>query len=132
MSEHPSKWAVGYAAFAGILLTMAGTFHVIAGLGGIFNDKAYAVTPKWVLEFDTTVWGWAHLIGGVLVIMAGLSIMKGHMYGRIIGTTVAAISAVANFMWLPYREWWAVLIIIIDLCVIWALTVHGRDLAADN
>ena len=131
MSDQPSKWAVGYAMFASVFLMMAGIFHVIAGLGGIFNDEIYAVTPNWVLQFDSTAWGWIHLVGGILVIMAALSIVKGHMYGRIIGTTAAVVSAVANFAWLPYKEWWGVLIIALDFGVIWALTVHGRDIASD-
>ena len=93
MNEKRSGWAVGYAAFAAVMLMLAGGFHFIAGLAGVLEDDFYVVTPNWVFEFDATVWGWIHLIGGVLVILAGLSILKGHMYGRIIGITVASISA---------------------------------------
>jgi hypothetical protein len=128
MSEH-SGWAAGYAAFAGIMLIMAGVFHFMAGLVGIVDDDFYVVTQKWVFEFDTTAWGWIHLIGGVLVVLAGLSIFKGHMYGRIVGTFVAVVSAVANFAWLPYQPWWSILMIALSVAVIWALTVHGRDIA---
>ncbi len=131
MNEKRSGWAVGYAAFAAVMLMLAGGFHFIAGLAGVLEDDFYVVTPNWVFEFDATVWGWIHLIGGVLVILAGLSILKGHMYGRIIGITVASISAVANFAWLPYKEFWGVLIIFLDIAVIWALTAHGRDIAHD-
>ena len=131
MNEQRSGWAVGYAAFAAVMLMLAGGFHFIAGLAGVLEDDFYVVTPNWVFEFDATVWGWIHLIGGVLVILAGLSILKGHMYGRIIGITVASISAVANFAWLPYKEFWGVLIIFLDIAVIWALTAHGRDIAHD-
>jgi hypothetical protein len=53
------------------------------------------------------------------------------MYGRIIGVTAASISAIANFAWLPYREFWGALIIFLDIAVIWALTAHGRDIAQD-
>ena len=131
MNEQGSGWAVGYAAFAAVMLMLAGGFHFIAGLAGVLEDDFYVVTPNWVFEFDATVWGWIHLIGGVLVILAGLSILKGHMYGRIIGIAVASISAVANFAWLPYKEFWGVLIIFLDIAVIWALTAHGRDIAHD-
>ena len=131
MNEKRSSWAVGYAAFAAVMLMLAGGFHLIAGLAGVLEDDFYVVTPNWVFEFDATVWGWIHLIGGVLVILAGLSILKGHMYGRIIGITVASISAIANFAWLPYKEFWGVLIIFLDIAVIWALTAHGRDIAHD-
>jgi hypothetical protein len=34
-----------------------------------------------------------------------------------------------NFAWLPYQPWWSVLMIALSVAVIWALTVHGRDVA---
>jgi hypothetical protein len=120
---------VAYALFAAIALMMIGAFHFIAGLVGIFDDEFYVVANKWLFEFDTTVWGWIHLIGGILVVLAGFSVLKGHMYGRIIGTTVAVISAIVNFAWLPYQPWWSILMIALSIAVIWALTVHGRDVA---
>jgi len=92
MVEERSAWAVGYATFAAVVLGMAGVFHMIAGLGGIFTDEVYAVTNKWVLQLDATTWGWIYLIGGLLVVVAAASIMKGHMYGRIIGTIAAVLS----------------------------------------
>ena len=85
MSER-SGWAVGYSMFAAIMLMMIGVFHFMAGLVGIIDDEFYVVTGNWVFEFDATTWGWIHLIGGVLVVLAGFSVVKGHMYGRIIGT----------------------------------------------
>jgi hypothetical protein len=120
---------VGYSVFAAVMLMMIGAFHFMAGLVGIVDDDFYVVTGSWVFELDTTAWGWIHLIGGVLVILAGLSVLKGHMYGRIIGTFVAAISALLNFAWLPYQPWWSILMIALSIAVIWALTVHGRDVA---
>jgi hypothetical protein len=129
MNTSRSGWAVGYAAFAATMLLLAGGFHVMAGLAGVLEDEFYVVTPNWLLQLDSTAWGWIHLIGGILVILAGLSILQGHMYGRIIGVTVAGISALANFAWLPYREFWGAVIIFLDIAVIWALTAHGRDIA---
>ena len=34
-----------------------------------------------------------------------------------------------TFMWLPYYPVWSMLIIALDVFIIWALTVHGRDVA---
>ncbi len=127
-----SGWAVGYSVFAATMLMLVGAFHFIAGLVGIVDDEFYVVTSKWVFEFDATAWGWIHLIGGVLVVLAGLSVLKGHMYGRIIGTFVAAISALVNFAWLPYQPWWSILMIALSIAVIWALTIHGRDIATSG
>ena len=51
------------------------------------------------------------------------------MLARSVGVLVAAASIIANFAWLPYYPVWGILIIAFDVFVIWALTVHGRDMA---
>jgi hypothetical protein len=37
------------------------------------------------------------------------------------------LSAIANFLTIPYYPLWSILIIALDIFVIWALTAHGRD-----
>ena len=39
-----------------------------------------------------------------------------------IGVTLAVLSAIANFFFIPYYPFWAILIIALDVWVIWALT----------
>ncbi len=62
---------------------------------------------------------------------AGFGIFSGNVAARTVGVIVAIISAVINFMWLPYYPVWAVIVIAIDIAVVWALTAHGRDLAKE-
>jgi len=119
----------GWTAFSGVMLLLAGSFGAINGVIALLNKNVYVQTQEGVILFNFTQWGWIHLIGGVLVVLAGLSVLKGHMYGRIIGTGVAVVSALANFAWLPYQPWWSILMIALAFAVIWALTVHGRDVA---
>ena len=39
----------------------------------------------------------------------------------------AVISAILNFVWLPYSPWWAIMIIIVDILIIWALASYLRQ-----
>ena len=48
--------------------------------------------------------------------------------GSHVGVILAAISALANFAFIPYYPFWSMLIIAVDVFVIWALTAHGRDI----
>ena len=131
MSDQPSGWAVGWTAFAGFMLIMIGAFHAIAGLAGILEDEFYVTTPNWVFQFDATTWGWIHLVMGILVVLVGLGLFSGNVLARTIAVILVVISAIANFMWIPYYPVWSVVMIAVDVAIIWALTSHGRDIAAE-
>ena len=128
MSERWSGTAVGFTIFASVMLMLIGVFHAIAGLAWIFENEFYAVTPNYILEFDVSTWGWIHLIWGIIVLLAGFGLWSGAVWARTVGVTVAGISALANFAFIPYQPVWSLLIIALDVMVIWALTVHGRDI----
>ena len=127
-SKSHSSWAVGYATFASVLLLMAGIFQFVAGLVGVIEDDFYVVSTKWVFEFDVTTWGWIHMILGVVLFLSGLGILSGNVLARTVGVVVAGLAAVANFLWLPYYPVWSIVMIFLAVAVIWALTVHGRDI----
>jgi hypothetical protein len=90
------------------------------------------VGPNYTYEFDVTTWGWIHLLMGIVILLAGIGIFSGNVLARAIGVLVALVSAVTNFMWLPYYPVWSVIMIAIAVAVIWALTAHGRDIAAET
>lgn len=130
--DRTSRAAIGWTVFAAFMLVLIGGFHVFAGLVGLIDDTFYAVTPKYVLQFDATTWGWIHLLGGSVVLLAGLSLFTGAVWARTIGVIVALLSAFVAFAWLPWYPVWAVLILAIDVTVIWALTAHGRDIVRER
>ena len=47
-----------------------------------------------------------------------------------LSTPFYIVSIVANFAWLPYYPVWSIIMITMGGFVIWALTVHGRDIEA--
>ena len=130
MNDQYSSWAVGWSAFAGIMLVMIGVFHALSGLVAIIDDTFYVVGQEYIFEFDVTTWGWTHLIWGIVVVAAGFGIFSGNVLARTVGVIAAALSMIVNFAWLPYYPVWSMLMIAIGVAVIWALTVHGRDIAA--
>jgi hypothetical protein len=118
----------GWATFGGILMILAGVFQSIAGLVALFNDNFYVVTDNNLLLFDITGWGWAHLVLGVLLFVAGASVLSGNMFGRVVGVVLATVSAVANLLFIPAYPLWSILVIVIDLLIIHSLVVHGAQL----
>lgn len=125
----PNRFAVGLTLFAAVMMIMVGTFQAFQGLVALFNDTLFVAGEQWLFKFDITTWGWIHLVVGVGVAVAGFFVLQGAVWARTVGVAVAALSAVLNFMWLPYYPFWSLLIIALDVFVIWALVAHGRDVA---
>jgi hypothetical protein len=127
--EQPPGWAVGFIVFAAVMMIMSGVFQALAGLIAIFENEFYVAARKYLFEFDVTSWGWIHLILGVIVALAGFSLLSGATWARVVGITLAVLSAIANFAFIPYYPFWSLLIIALDVFVIWALAVHGGKVA---
>jgi hypothetical protein len=126
--EESSGWAVGFILFAGILMIMVGCFQFFEGLVAVFNDTFYVTTRNYIFQFDATTWGWIHLIVGLIVAFAGWGLLSGRTWARVVAITLAVLSAIANFLFIPYYPFWSLLLITLDVFVIWAVAVHGRDM----
>lgn len=126
--REPSAWAVGWIVFAGVMMVMIGVFHAIAGLVALFDDDFFTRVREYVFDFDATTWGWIHLVLGIVLVIAGAALFTGSVAARVVGVVLAALSMLAAFAWLPYYPVWSVVIIAVAVSVVWALTIHGRDI----
>jgi len=123
-----SGWTV-WIYFAGVIMIMIGSFHVIAGLVGLFEDDYYAVRPSGlVINVDYTAWGWTHLLFGILVAAAGIGAMLGQTWARAVGVFLAVVSAIVNMVFIAAYPVWSIVIITLDVIVIYSLIVHGGEL----
>ncbi len=122
-----SGW-VGWIAFAGVMMVIAGSLQAIYGLIAIVNDEWVVWGNRANLLVDLTAWGWVHLIGGVIVLLAGLGLFTGNMVARIVAVIVAGLSLIANFLFIPAFPVWALIVITLDVVVIYAIMAHGREI----
>jgi hypothetical protein len=128
--EEPTAW-VGWIFFGGTMMVMLGAFHAVAGLVALFDDTYYLVGSNGlVVSVDYTAWGWAHLVLGGLAIAAGLGVMVGQTWARVAAICLAGLSALVNLAFMSAYPLWSVLIIALDVVVIYALAVHGREVRA--
>ena len=127
-AQEASGWAVGFILFAGIMMVMSGFFQAFSGLVALFQNEFYVATRNYLFQFDATTWGWIHLLVGLIVAFAGWGLLSGRTWARVVGITVALLSATANFLFIPYYPFWALLIITLDIFVIWAIAAHGGEL----
>jgi hypothetical protein len=120
-----SGWAIGGIAFAATVLTIIGVFQIISGLVAIFDDNFYVVTANYTFDLDTTVWGWIHLLLGILLVVTGFGLFSRSAWAGVTAIVLASLSAILNFFFIPYYPFWSILVIALDIWVIWALTRPG-------
>ncbi|MGV8964779.1 MAG: DUF7144 family membrane protein [Cellulomonas sp.] len=126
----PTAW-VGWIAFAGTMMLLLGTFHVIQGLVALFQQEYYLVGANGLtVHLDYTQWGWTHVILGVLVLGAGIGLIAGQMWARVIAVILAFASAIVNIGFIAAYPVWSTIMIAVDVLVIWAVTVHGSEMKA--
>ena len=123
----PSAWA-GWVVFGGVMLIMLGTFQVIQGLVALFDDGFYLVGSEGLaVNVDYNTWGWIHMGIGVIAILTGLGLLAGNLAARIVGVIIAFLSALVNLSFLSAYPVWSAIMITIDVVVIYAIIVHGRE-----
>jgi hypothetical protein len=124
----PTLWA-GWIMFGSVMMMMLGSFHVIQGLVALLRSDYYLVGQNGLtINIDYTAWGWAHLVLGAVVAGTGFAVLFGQTWARIVGVVIAGASALVNLAFLSAYPVWSTMMIVLDVLVIWALTVHGAEM----
>jgi hypothetical protein len=137
MAQHhrdsPSITAwIGWVVFAGVLMIMVGCFNAIAGIVALFEHSYYLVSPSGLLvHVDYTAWGWTLLIYGIIMVLAGFGVMAGQTWARIVAVILLVINALVNLAFLAAYPIWSTIVIALDVVIIYALIVHGREASLD-
>jgi hypothetical protein len=122
-----SGW-VGWIVFASVMMVISGVFSIIWGLVALARDEVFVVGRRGnVLDLDYTLWGWINLILGVVVLVAGLALLKGSFIASVTTIVLAMLSVVGNLLILPAYPFWSIMVIAADILVIYAVTVHGDE-----
>ena len=124
-----NAWS-GWISFAGIVIIIVGVMDVLQGFVAILKDEYVVATSKGIAILDVTAWGWATLIWGALLIIAGLGLLGGAGWARwlaIIGVAVNAIQQVAFMANYPQAyPLWNLLIVALNIVVLYALTARWQ------
>jgi hypothetical protein len=124
-ASSPSRLALGGLIFAGTILVIAGTFQALAGLAALLNGAFYVVSDDYAFRVDVATWGWFHLVLGVVMVAGGAALFAGRSWAGVLAIVVAVVSAIANFLFIPYYPFWSLLVIGLDFWVIWSVTRPG-------
>ncbi|GAA1246685.1 hypothetical protein GCM10009665_42030 [Kitasatospora nipponensis] len=111
----------GWTLFAAVLMIVGGIVAILEGVSAIAKDDVFVRTANYTYRFNLNGWGWVHLILGIVVMLAGFALLGGAFWARAVGVLLAGLSLIANFLWLPYYPFWAIVLIAMNIFIIWAL-----------
>jgi hypothetical protein len=118
----------GWVYFAGIILVLLGAFQIIEALTALLNqDYLLATSDGLLVHVNLAAWGWLHLALGIVAVVAGYGVMVGQRWAQIVGIVLAGVSAVVNLAYIAAYPLWSVIVIALDVIIIHALAVHGRE-----
>ena len=110
---------------SGVMMILMGILQFFEGLAALLKNEVFVVTPKYVVQMNVTTWGWVHLLVGIIVGLAGLGILAGQTWARVVGIILVGFAALVNFTFIPIHPVWSILLIALNVAVIWALCVYS-------
>lgn len=131
INDQASGW-VGWVYFAAFMMVFIGIFQMIMGLVALVNKTFYVVHSNTLVAFDITTWGWIHLLLGVLILSAGIALFSGSTWARVVGVLLVSLNFIAQFAFIGVYPFWSITMLVIDVVVIYALTVHGGEVKLDQ
>ena len=125
-SDTGQGFALGVTMIAAILLLVAGVVSLFQGIAALGNDAIF-VGVEYTYAMSLNGWGWIHIILGVIGIIVAFGMFTGATWARVCAIIIASLSIIANFLWIPQYPLWAILIIVLDIIVIWAVATWDSD-----
>ena len=125
-----SAWA-GWIVFAGIMLLLLGSLHVVQGFVALF-DEGYLLVRGGdeLLLVNVDAWGVIMLCWGALLVLAAFGLMNGAGWARWFAVAVAFIDVILQIGFLSAYPIWSALLILLDVLVIFALTARWSEARA--
>ena len=125
LRPEPSSW-IGWIIFAALLLVLLGMFQLTAGIVALVNEDYFEHTAAPVfLAVDQTTWGVLQLLLGSLAILTGAGLLRGNALARVVGIGVVLLGALASLLAVGAYPVWSMLLMAVNVCILYAITVHG-------
>jgi len=118
---------IGFTALAGTLMLLGGLWMVVVAIVALSHGHVFSTAPAYAFRYNIRGWGWTELALGVVLFAAGMCVFLGMAWARYVGAFFAVLSAIANFVFIPYQPLWSLIMIALDAFIIWALLAPRRE-----
>jgi vacuolar-type H+-ATPase subunit I/STV1 len=124
--ERAQERNAGWIRFATLMLVTIGVFQIVTGLSALLRKGTFLVPQdRLVLDVGYPTWGWFYIVLGVLAFAAAAGLQQRRSWARLAGVVLAVVSAVGNIGFLPVRPFTSAAVILLNVLVIYGITVHG-------
>lgn len=118
---------IGFTALAWTLMLLGGLWMITVGIVALSHGHVFSSAPAYTFRYNIRGWGWTELALGIVIFAAGMCVFLGMAWARYVGAFLAVLSAIANFVFIPYQPLWSIVMIALDAFIIWALLVPRRQ-----
>ncbi len=118
----------GWVSFAAFMMMLSGALSGIVGFLAVINNNWTMWNNNGVPFGSPYGWGWWSMFVGLVVFSIGAALLRGSMFARVVAVFVAAGSLISHFVSLNVAPLWSITVITIDILVIWAVMVHGKEM----
>ena len=117
----------GWIEFAAYVMFAVGFFRIISAIGYFDNSSEVANLTAGLFGHTLWIWGVWDLIIAALAILAGLSLLGGGGFGRVLGYIWGIFVIVQGFVIIGLAPWYAALAITLGVLVMYALASSPRQ-----
>ena len=118
--------ASGWLGFAAIMMFAVGFFRIISAIEYFADKHRINDLTGGLFQGNTWAWGlWDLIIAGA-AILAGLSILAGGGFGRVLGYIFGVLVIVQGFTVINLAPWYGALSIAIGALVVYGLASNPR------
>jgi hypothetical protein len=116
----------GWVAFAGWILLVIGALDFFEGLIAVIRGQYYVLTPQQIVVFDMRTWGWALMLWGIVLVLAGLGLFSGAGWARWFTIVVVSVNFLAQLGFAGGAAYplWALTVLFLQVMVLYALFVR--------
>ncbi|MEV4641450.1 hypothetical protein AB0J80_29310 [Actinoplanes sp. NPDC049548] len=121
---------VAWVLLGALMLVMLGAVHVGTGVIALFRPEVLAGgRADLLLPVGVTALAWFHIVLGAVAVAAGAGLTAGRRWARYTAIVLAGSAAWVNFAFLSVYPVWSVTAIAMTAVVIYAVAVHGAEVA---
>jgi hypothetical protein len=117
----------GWVTFAAVLMFAVGFARIISSIGYFADSHKINNLANGLFSGHTWGWGLWDLLIAAAAILAGLSLLGGGGYGRVVGYIFGVLIVVQGFTVVGIAPWYGALAIAIGTCVIFGLARSPRE-----